>query len=72
MQIVQFYGAVIESDSLLLIMELMARGSLYDVLAQDNEGQYSWYKRQASPFALNLSSQDAISLFQFKHAHVQG
>ena len=44
-QIVQFYGAVIEPDNLLLITELMPRGSLFDVISRDGEGQATWYNR---------------------------
>lgn len=47
-QIVQFYGAVIESGKLLLIMELLMRGSLFDVISRDTEGQVTWYSRCAT------------------------
>lgn len=43
--IVQFYGAVIEDEQLLLITEYMPRGSLYDLIAKDTEGKLTWYNR---------------------------
>lgn len=48
-QIVQFYGAVIESGKLLLVMELVMRGSLFDVISRDKDGQLTWYNRCESP-----------------------
>ncbi|KAK9802834.1 hypothetical protein WJX73_004595 [Symbiochloris irregularis] len=45
--IVQFYGAVIESGKLLLVMELVMRGSLFDVISRDKDGQLTWYNRGA-------------------------
>ncbi|KAK9840681.1 hypothetical protein WJX84_006316 [Apatococcus fuscideae] len=43
--VVQFFGAVIDDNHLLLITEFMPRGSLYDGIAHDAEGHLKWYKR---------------------------
>ena len=44
-QIVQFYGAVIEHKSLLLVTEFMPRGSLFKAIGLDREGNLRWHKR---------------------------
>lgn len=44
-KVLQFMGAVIEDDCMLLISEFMHRGSLFDAIAKDKTGQLSWYNR---------------------------
>ena len=45
LQIVQFFGAVLEDKALLLITEYMPRGSLYDAMASDTREQLRWHRR---------------------------
>ncbi|KAK9806471.1 hypothetical protein WJX73_000624 [Symbiochloris irregularis] len=43
--IVSFYGAIMEGQTLMLITELAPRGSLFDVLANDRERRLAWDQR---------------------------
>ena len=43
--IVQFLGASVRGQQTLLIMQYMPGGDLFKQIAQDSEGQFSWYRR---------------------------
>lgn len=45
LQILPFYGAIIEGCTLMLITELAPRGSLFDVLANDRDRRLAWKNR---------------------------
>lgn len=47
--IVQFYGAVVEEGTdLMLVMELMEGGTLYDAISNDATGSFLWWRRGKS------------------------
>lgn len=56
-----FYGAVIEDNCTLLISEFLHRGSLFDAIAKDKEGNLSWYKR-GQHIALDIVRGKALHL----------
>ncbi|KAK9820873.1 hypothetical protein WJX74_000255 [Apatococcus lobatus] len=43
--VVQFFGAVIDNRHLLLITEFMPRGSLFECISRDRDGNLKWFKR---------------------------
>lgn len=53
--IVQFYGAVVEEGTdLMLVMELMEGGTLYDAISNDTTGSFLWWRRGKS-IALDIA-----------------
>ena len=42
--ILQFYGAAVLPDQVMLVTEFMDRGDLGHALLADRNGTYSWYK----------------------------
>ena len=46
--IVQFYGACLQPDCTLMVMEYLEGGDLYHAIANDSIGRFSWYKRYDS------------------------
>ena len=43
--LVQFYGACIAGNDLLLVLELMDGGDLKEALGDDSEGRLGWYQQ---------------------------
>lgn len=52
LQILPFYGAIMEGHMLMLITELAPRGSLFDVLANDRDRRLAWTHRWVAALPL--------------------